>query len=169
MIGNNKPLLLTVIASFCLVLFACSRPNKTAAIIEEYRAATCILPLGYAKQTYPPTLEWDQTLTLRDGTAVQIHGLEAPGARIAAKYQSSGADEVGVTQMVDYVYPTDIRIDNKREILYVKTDGYVGGITKRTCLFAFDLNKRKTIIREEVDNSVLPPECLKRKPEKGNH
>jgi len=168
MMGNHKPLILTVIALFSLVLFACSGSSKTAPIIEEYRSAACILPIGYAKQTYPPTLEWDQTLTLRDGIAVQIHGLEAPGARIAVKYQSSGA-EVGVTEMVDYIYPTDIRIDNKREILYVKTDGYVGGITKRTCLFAFDLNKRARILREEVDNSALPPECVKTKSENNKH
>jgi len=139
-----------------------------APIIDEYRAAECVLPVGYAKQVQPPTLEWDETLHLRDGTVVQIYGLEGPGTRIVAKYPKSQA-EITVNGMVDYVYPTDIRIDRQREILYVKTDGYVGGMTKRTSLLAFDLNKRARIIRKEVDSSVLPPECLKPKPENSGH
>lgn len=143
------------------MFFGCG-PSRTASIIDQYGVAVCILPLGYAKQIQPPTVEWDQTLALRDGTSVQVHGIQAPCARIVVKYRKSG-DEIGVTEMVDYVYPTDIRIDNNREILYVKTDGYVAGMTKRTCLFAFDLNKKVRIAREEVDNSVLPPECPKPK------
>ena len=158
----TKTILILILNLFSfLPLLACSRPSKTAPIIDEYRAAECILPVGYAKQVQPPTFEWDQTMTLRDGTAVQIHGLEAPGARITATYGKSG--DVGVTEMVDYVYPTDIRIDKNHEILYVKTDGYVLGRTKRICLFAFDLYKKATIVREEVDNSVLPQECVRPK------
>jgi hypothetical protein len=162
MLANNKALFIIFTASCILPFIGCNRPARK--IVDEYRAAVCILPIGYAKKTQPPILEWDQTLALRDGTAVQVHGLQAPGARIAVKYPKSGA-EIGVTEMVDYVYPTDIKIDNNREILYVKTDGYVAGMIKRTRLFAFDLNKRVTIAREEVDNSVLPPECQKPKPE----
>lgn len=59
----------------------------------------------------------------------------------------------------DYIYPSDVRINAQRDLLFVKASGLAGGIWQQTWLFEYDLRNQKTVTRLKVADAVLPEEC----------
>lgn len=74
------------------------------------------------------------------------------------------AREVEAANAGDYVYPSDVRLDARNDVLYVKAAGLAAGIWSETWLFEYDLRAQRQLARRRVVNDVLPPEC----PEHGN-
>src|SRR4051812_5209684 len=96
-----------------------SSPTSDAQIIERYRAAACI-PFSRSQQVSPRTREWDTTLTLSDGSKVVVTGSDSlPGRIVNVRYPATGRVSIAANA-VDYIYPTDIRIDAKKDLLSVR-------------------------------------------------
>ena len=57
------------------------------------------------------------------------------------------------------MYPSDVRLDDQNNVLYVKASGLAGGINHETWLFAYDLNGQQLITRKRVGDNALPAEC----------
>ena len=137
---------------------ACEGPASNARIITAYRAAACI-PLAKRRATTPRTREWDTALSLRDGMTVVVHGADAPGSGVITLSYPAENIEVVAANGGDYVYPTDVRVDFQKEILYVKAYGLAGGISEKTLLFGYDLRRKQLMERLRVGNDVLTEEC----------
>ena len=60
---------------------------------------------------------------------------------------------------MDYLYPTDVRLDAQKELLYVKAHGTTALGSVQTWLFEFDLSRQRITERRQVKNGVLPAEC----------
>jgi hypothetical protein len=141
-----------------LGLSGCLASSKSGELLDGYRAATCVTPLAEPKRIQPPTREWDAVLSLRDGSKVAVFGYQAVGGHISVKYGRPEVEAV-VANSGDYVYPSDVRVDNSRDIMYVKTSGLGGGLRQETWLFEYDLAKHSRLRVARVDPTVLPPEC----------
>jgi len=133
---------------------ACHRPVSNAPIIEHYRAATCI-PVSTMS---PYTRKWDTVLTLSDGSKVKVRGAQMPSGRITVSYVANGRESVAADPGY-YVYPSDVRLDSRSDLLYVKARGLAGGISQQTWLFEYDLRGQRLLKSLEVADSVLPAEC----------
>jgi hypothetical protein len=136
---------------------ACFGPASTGRIITAYREAACI-PLSARPQILPRTREWNTVLSLRDGLKVVVRGAQIPGGRITVFYPDRG-NEVVAADAGDYVYPSDVRVDAQKEVLYVKAEGLAGGISQETWLFEYDIRQQRLLDRLRVVNSVLTEEC----------
>jgi hypothetical protein len=139
---------------------ACVSPTSNAPIIAKYNAAACV-PLSASPRIRPPTREWDNPLSLRDGSKVIVSGAQVPGGRITVSYPATGRTLVAADPG-DYIYPSDVRMDAKNDLLYVKADGLAGGISEQTRLFEYDLRGQRIMERRQVKNSILFAECLER-------
>jgi len=131
-------------------------------IIARYRAAACI-PFS-SQVARPHSREWNTTLTLRDGSQVTISGAQMPGGRIDWFYSATGQRFVAA-DAGDYVYPGDVRIDARNDLLYVKAAGLAGGIWERTFLFEYDLRQHLLVTRRRIKGGELPEAC----PDLGHH
>jgi hypothetical protein len=110
------------------------------------------------KRVKPPTREWNASLSLPDGTRVNVFGYQAVGGAIEVRYSPSGIRAVAA-RSGDYVYPADVRVSSNGTILYVKTAGLGAGILHETWLFEYDLASRRQLRRTQVDPAAVPPEC----------
>ena len=144
---------------YCAIacLSACRGPVSKAPIIEQYRAAACI-PFSANPHITPSTREWETPLTLTDGSKVLVRGADATGGIITVKYLDSGKEAVAANAG-DYVYPTDVRINNQKDLMFVKASGQAGGLDHKTWLFEYDLRAQRLLSRLQVQDSALPPEC----------
>src|SRR5947209_11040985 len=106
-------------------------------VIKRYEAAACVTFSSDPKVT-PHTREWNTALTLRNGTKVLVSGAGVPGGRVLASYPAEHRDVVAADPG-DYVYPSDVRLDDQNDLLYVKAFGLAGGLTEQTWLFEYDL------------------------------
>jgi hypothetical protein len=140
-----------------MLVVACQRPITSGAIIDRYGSARCVEPT-IVKGVNPPTRGWDATLTTARGAQVIVSGADRVGGLIALHYQPNGP-EVIAANPGDYIYPSDVRIDDRRTILYIKARGLAGGIWKQTWLYAYHLDERRQISRVRVEPGVLPAEC----------
>jgi hypothetical protein len=136
---------------------ACRRAVSKAPIIERYKAAACISFSANPTVT-PHTREWDTPLTLSDGSKVIVSGTQSPGGRINMRYLTKGRGSL-VADAGDYVYPSDIRFNNQKDLLYVKASGLAGGVIEETWLFEYDLRAQRQVLRQRVVNGALPAEC----------
>ena len=100
--------------------------------------------------------QWDTTLTFSDNEKVLVRGTQSPGGRIDVIYPS-GQDFVAA-DAGDYVYPSDVRIDVRNDLLYVKCDG-LAIFRRETWLFEYDLVHQQLLKRQRVVPGVLPAEC----------
>jgi hypothetical protein len=145
----------------CLKLFSAAVGSQGSAsegrLVEQYRAATCI-PFSAKPTVFPHTREWNTQLTLKDHSTVTVRGAQSPGGRIEVEYQSSGQRKVAA-DAGDYVYPSDVRLNDQNNVLYVKASGLAGGISHETWLFAYDLSGQQLITRKRVADNALPAEC----------
>ena len=144
-----------IVVGCCAI--SCSPSHQTASIITRYAQAECIPPLAEGR-IRPPTREWEHAVRLAGGATVTIRGFQAPSGRIEVQYSPNGHAEVAASAG-DYVYPTDVRVDQASKRLYVKASGLAGGLTPETWLFEYDLSMHKQTERLKVDGGVLPPEC----------
>jgi len=140
--------------------WACRRPVSDAPIVGHYATAACI-PFAEAS---PHSRKWDSAITLADGSKIVISGAQIPGGRVSVHYlsngQTSSAADAGA-----YVYPSDVRLDSGKDLLYVKATGLAGGIRLETWLFEYDLRARQLLEKELVADNVLPPECPEKRTE----
>jgi len=77
---------------------------------------------------------------------------------VVIRYLPDGP-ELTAVRPGDYIYPSDVRVDEARGVLYVKARGLAAGIWQETWLYEYDLQRRRELARALVDPSVLPPEC----------
>jgi len=80
------------------------------------------------------------------------------GGNITIRYEPDGPSLVAV-QPGDYIYPSDVRVNEKHDRLYVKARGLAAGIWKETWLYEYDLQNRKQLRKQRVEPDVLPAEC----------
>ena len=144
---------------FVLLLWSagCAITDSNAQIVKDYTAATCISP-SVDPRARNTTRVWRNTVILHDGSRVTIKGVQAPGGRIALVYPATNRETIAVDPG-DYVYPSDVRLDNRREHLYIKAHGLAGGIFARTWLFEYDLAQHQLLKRIRVSADILPAEC----------
>jgi hypothetical protein len=136
---------------------SCQRPVRSGALIDAYRKADCVVPI-VATGVAPPTRGWDATITIAGGSKATIVGTETVAGRIVIRYESDDPAETAV-QPGDYIYPRDVRVNEARDLLYVKARGLAGGISDETWLYECDLQKRKQLQKRRVHPAVLPQEC----------
>jgi hypothetical protein len=147
-----------VVLSCCTVgCGSAAAPASNAPIIAKYKAADC-LPFSKKPKVTPHTREWNALVLLHDGLPVSISGAQIPGGRIAVSYPGSNGDFLAADPG-DYIYPSDVRLDAPKEVLYVKAHGTAAGISEQTWLFAYDLRARRIVERVQVKNDALPMEC----------
>lgn len=141
-----------------LILLACSAiggaEDSTTSLLAKYKAATCLAPRARPGHG----VDWNTTLSLRDGTNVIIRGTGFAGGKVVVSYPATGQEYVAA-KPYDYVYPVDIRIDPKTNMLYVAANGLAGGIMEQTWLFAFDLRERQQVARRKIRHDDLPAAC----------
>ena len=81
-----------------------------------------------------------------------------PGGRITVRYMATGR-ELEAANAGDYVYPSDVRFNAQKNLLFVKASGLAGGINHETRLFEYDLLGQRLIESRRVKDSALPAEC----------
>ena len=138
-------------------LTGCSRPIRSEAIIDRYKAAECIGPISEQPKG-PTTRTWDNELRTPAGVTVQIRGTQMPGGLITVEYPGGRVETAADAH--EYVYPADVRYDRATGHLYVKADGVDALFAGREVwLFEYDLDRRKQVQRHRVAPEVLPPQC----------
>lgn len=80
------------------------------------------------------------------------------GGLITVNYRPNGPGVVAASAG-DYVYPSDVRINQAETHLFVKARGLAGGIRHETWLFDYDLEGQRLLKKTLVDSAVLPEEC----------
>ena len=139
-------------------LIGCGRMVRTGPIVTGYENAKCI-PVQFGPGITPPTRTWDFTMTTSRGLTVRIFGASMPGGQIDVSYAPQGT-EIVAANAGDYIYPADVRLDEKSGILFIKASGITAAFSQpQTWLFEYDLNNRRQIARTRVVPSVLPVEC----------
>jgi hypothetical protein len=134
---------------------SCSRPIRTGGLIDAYTAAACVEPTS--ADGVPPTRNWDSALTVAGGPKARVQGGQYPGGGIAIRYEHSGW--IKAVQPGDYIYPADVRLNDRHDRLYVKASGFAAGIWNQTWLYEYDLVKRTAVRKHRVHPDALPPEC----------
>jgi hypothetical protein len=61
----------------------------------------------------------------------------------------------------DYVYPSDVRVSNQNDLLYIKASGLAGGVNHETWLFEYDLRNQHLVTRERVSDEASVRSALK--------
>jgi len=148
------------ILPFIMISFgavACQGPARSGAVIDRYRSAECVRPC-IAKDVWPATRGWDATVIVAGGAKVKIQGADMIDGRIVVRHEPNGPRIVAV-EREDFIYPTDVRFDEARGILFVKTSGLAGDRWPQTWLYEYDLKRNRKISRLLVDPEVIPPEC----------
>ena len=136
---------------------ACVSPTSNAPIITKYGTAACI-PFSAHPSVNPHTREWDSELTLRDGLKLIVKGADFVSGRITVFYPATGRDVVAADPK-DYIYPSDVRLDAQKDLLYVKAHGLAVLSGEQTWLFEFDLRGQRITERKQIENGILPMEC----------
>jgi len=137
----------------------CPRTLSHGPIIDGYKTAACIPVSANRKVKGPHTREWETAVTLSDGSKVMVVGYQMPGGRITVRYMTTGR-ELEAANAGDYVYPSDVRFDAQKNLLFVKASGLAGGINHETRLFEYDLLGQRLIESRRVCDTALPTECL---------
>ncbi|MBS1855643.1 MAG: hypothetical protein JST11_09785 [Acidobacteria bacterium] len=81
------------------------------------------------------------------------------GGAVAVRFLDDGKTVVAA-DAGDYVYPYDVRFDQKFDLLYVVASGLAGGLFWRTYLFEYDLRARRQLVRRRVSDRDMPPVCV---------
>jgi hypothetical protein len=93
----------------------------------------------------------------RKATA-RIQGFDAVGGQIDVHYGRDG-ESVTAVNYRDFIYPSDVRLNDRHDRLYVKARGFAAAMSKETWLHEYDLQNRKVVRRQLIDPVVLPEEC----------
>jgi hypothetical protein len=148
----NVVLLVSVIP-----VISCHRPVRSGSLIDAYRKADCVAPT-FAKGIEPPTRGWDTSITIAGGSTATVQGADVVSGGIVIHYGPDGPSVTAV-QPGDYIYPSDVRLNDDHDRLYVKARGLAAGIWHETWLYEYDLQKRKQVQKQRVYPDALPPEC----------
>lgn len=81
-----------------------------------------------------------------------------PGGRITVRNLTTGRESVAANAG-DYIYPSDVRFNAQRNLLFVKASGLAAGINHETWLFEYDLLGQRLVEQRRVEDGVLPSEC----------
>jgi hypothetical protein len=135
---------------------ACAVATANAPIIDEYNEAACV-PLADVRRVHPPTREWDTRLPFDRGQIV-VKGAQIPGGRISV-FDSMSNRDVVAADPGDYIYPSDVRFNEREGVLYIKAHGLAGGFREQTWLFKYDLHRHQIIERRQIKNGILTSEC----------
>lgn len=155
---RTKRLLWRILFCWAIVCgTAACRDPAASPIVVKYKSALCI-PFSTNPTVSPHTREWSAVLTLRDGSKVTVSGAQIPGGRINVNYLTTGHQSVAA-DAGDYVYPADVRVDPKNDLLFIKASGLAGGMRQETWLFEYDLHRQRLVARRRVVNDQLPAEC----------
>jgi hypothetical protein len=152
-----RRLLVLLVSVTLFVGASCRRPIRSGALIDAYRAAACVVPT-FAKGVEPPTRGWDSTIVIAGGSTATVRGADMVWGRITVRYESDGRTVVAV-QPDDYIYPGDVRLNDRHDRLYVKASGLAAGIWDETWLYEYDLVQQKPVRKNRVHPDALPPEC----------
>jgi len=149
---------ITLVATACaMAAVSCAPAIRFGEIIGSYRSARCVQPI-IAEGVLPPTRGWNAEVTSASGTRVIVSGTHMAGGRITVRYLPNGPELVAA-DAGDYVYPTDVRVNQSGTALLVKAAGSAGGLSDETWLFEWSLDDRRLVSKARVEPSVLPPEC----------
>ena len=147
-----------VFASVALMIaVACAVPLRSVTLINAYITADCLTPV-FAPGVHPPTRGWNTTIPIAGGAKATITGATLVGRDVEVRYESDGSEKT-VVKYKDYIYASDVRLNDARDRLYVKTSGSAAGIWHETWLYEYDLQKKKQLRKSRVEPAVLPPEC----------
>lgn len=102
-------------------LIGCGRMVRSGPIVTGYENAKCI-PVQFGQGIAPPTRAWDYTMTTSKGVTVRILGVSMPGGRIDVRYAPQETDIIAA-DAGDYIYPADVRLDERRDALFIKANG----------------------------------------------
>jgi hypothetical protein len=152
------------LAAFLCCAGACvdggDRGNRAdrASLIGEYRAAACVAQAA-TPTVFPRTREWDTKLSFPNGMEVVVRGADAGGAGAVSLYYPQTGDTVEAAYAGDYINATDVRVDLRNGLLYVRAYGarWIGAA--ETWLFKYDVQHRRLLRQLKVDEADLPAEC----------
>lgn len=136
---------------------SCHRPARSGALIDAYREADCVAPT-MARGIEPQTRGWDARITIAGKATARIQGFDAVGGQIDVHYGRDG-ESVTAVNYRDFIYPSDVRLNDRHDRLYVKARGFAAAMSKETWLHEYDLQNRKEVRRQLIDLVVLPEEC----------
>ena len=157
MSAATKRLFVLLASLSCPTGMSCHRPARSGALINAYKAASCVVPT-FAKGVQPPTRGWDATLAIAGGSKATVEGADMVGGSISVRYEPDGLTVIAA-QPGDYIYPADVRINENHDRLYIKARGFAAGIWAETWLFEYAVQKRKRVQKQRVHPDVLPTEC----------
>ncbi len=149
--------MLQLILSLICTALILKGASPDESLPKKYATAACI-PLASIRTITPNTRQWDHTLTLHNGAKVVITGARIPGGKVYVSYPEERRDIVAADP-ADYVYPSDVRLDVTKELLYTKANGLAGGFSAQTWLFEYDLRQHRITKRLQVKNGTLPAAC----------
>ena len=85
-------------------------------------------------------------------------GAQVPGGRITFRNRTAGRESEAANPG-DYMYPSDVRFDAQRNLLFIKASGLALGINHETWLFEYDLIGQHILEQRRAQESALSPEC----------
>jgi hypothetical protein len=101
---------------------SCHRPARSGALIDAYREADCVVPT-MARGIEPQTRGWDARITIAGKATARIQGFDAVGGQIDVHYGRDG-ESVTAVNYRDFIYPSDVRLNDRHDRLYVKARGF---------------------------------------------
>jgi hypothetical protein len=150
--GGRSLIATLALSSLCLATAGCGTPARSGALIDHYRDASCVWPSSVTNR------EWDEILKIGDGSVIRIRGECGAGGGVAIANGVEGPLQIAV-RPPDYLCPRDVRIDDRRLVLYVKAQGVAAIMGFQTWLYEYDLRRRRVSDSLLVDPSALPPDC----------
>ncbi len=141
-----------VLLAIFLTVTGCNKPARTGSLIDRFRNASCVWPSSVTNR------EWDETLKLGNGAVIRIRGTCGAGGVVEIAFGVDGPLQTAV-RPPDYLCPRDVRIDDRRLVLYVKAQGVATIMGWQTWLYEYDLESRRVSHSLLVDPSALPADC----------
>ncbi len=149
----HRSLMLIALATFGCGYQSISSPSHSA--IAAFHAAS-LIPMTNPSTTDQTKRAWDHTIRLPTDATVRVTGMGWIGGDFSVHYSDEPAPRI-VGRPGDYVYPSAIRLDSNKRVLYCLAQGYRPiGNTPVTLLFIFDLQRRESIQSYNIKNGIIP-------------
>jgi len=149
----HRYLLPLVLATLGCGYQSISTPTHT--VISAFQAAT-LIPMTNPSITDQTKRAWDHTIQLPTGGTARVTASGWIGGDFSVQYSDESGPRVA-GRPGDYVYPSAIRLDSSKQVLYCLAQGYRPiGNTPVTLLFLFDLQRREIIKSYDIKKGILP-------------